>query len=532
MGILRRSFLLIIFTFHLSPFTLQAQYKVSHLEKPINTTGSETGAIRVGDTILAYSTMPAEKGGSKMFNFNSAQMQVWQARISRSGKLARPRPSRWSLNTKRDHTGNLALDPYTNDLYFTRCRVGDPDLRCEIWWAKKQRRGWTKAQPLRSSKKNENSTLNTEHHTATHPAVARLADSTVILYFVSDRPGGMGGMDIWYTLVKNGVAGECVNLGPQVNSPADEITPFYDQRNGVLYFSSNRVGGKGGYDIYCAVGQRNTWQRAEAVCQCLNSEQNDIYFTITQRDSATGIPVAGYLSSNRADSYFLNDSMCCNDIYRWELEGERLKVKGEMADTIIVAQQDTSYLSPFTSHLSPFIFPLFLYFHNDEPDPASRKGTTDVSYSDCQRRYAQLRGEYLSHQTSADDSAMMQQFFDSCVVGNYERVEQLFDYVEEQLDEGRSVVLTIAGYASPVFHSDYNQLLSERRIASFINMLRAWRGGLFADAMDNRRLTVEKKPMGVDNHSQLLTPNSSLNTIYSLPAATSRRIEILSCEVR
>ena len=514
--------LLTILLLLLLPFTLQAQYKVTHLEKPLNTVGSETGALRVGDTVLVYSTMPPEKVGKKMFGFSNAQMQVWQARIARNGKLSRPKPSRWGLNLRREHTGNMALDPMTNNLYFTRCRVGDPDLRCEIFWAKKQKRGWSKPQPLRGK-------VNSSDFTATHPTVGRLADSTVILYFVSNREGGMGGMDIWYTLVKNGVAGECVNLGPQVNSPADEITPYYDQTNGVLYFSSDRSGGKGGHDIYCAVGQRNTWQKAESVCGCLNSEQNDIYFTISQRDPATGIPVSGYLSSNRADSYFLNDSMCCNDIYQWKLDDEKLKVKNEMADTTFVAQQDTTYLSPLASRLSPFMFPLFLYFHNDEPDPTSRKGTTDVSYTDCQRRYAQLRSEYVGRQTSAADSALMEEFFDSCVVGNYERVEELFDYIEEQLDEGKGVVLTIAGYASPVFHSDYNQLLSERRIASFINMLRAWRGGLFADAIDDRRLSIVQKPHGAVAPT---TASQSSDPVYGLPAAISRRIEVLSCEVR
>jgi len=218
----------IILSFQLSTFNCaQAQYTVKHLERPYNTTGSETGAIRVGDTIMAFSAMPPEKSGGKMFNFNSAQMKVYQARIARSGKLARPKLNRWGLNTRRDHTGNLALDPLTNDIYFTRARVGDPDLRCEIWWAKKLRRGWSKPQRLRGK-------VNTGTHTATHPAVGRLADSTVILYFVSDRPGGMGGMDIWYSLVRNGAAGECVNLGPQVNSTADDITPFYDQPNGGL----------------------------------------------------------------------------------------------------------------------------------------------------------------------------------------------------------------------------------------------------------------------------------------------------------
>ena len=510
--------LLTILLLLLLPLSLQGQYTVTHLEKPYNTMGSETGALRVGDTVLVYSSMPPEKDGNKMFGFSSAQMQVWQARIARSGKLARPKPSRWNLNTRREHTGNLALDPYTNDLYFTRCRVGDPDLRCEIFWAKKQRRGWSKPQPLRGK-------VNTDNYTATHPAVGRLADSTVILYFVSDREGGMGGMDIWYTLVKNGVAGECVNLGPQVNSPADEITPYYDQVNGVLYFSSDRTGGKGGYDIYCAVGQRNTWQKAEAVCQCINSEQNDIYFTISQRDSATGIPVSGYLSSNRADSYFLNDSMCCNDIYRWEIDSSELGVRSyELVDSV-----DT--VTPNSKHIThnPFMFPLFLYFHNDEPDPMSRQATTATSYQECQRRYAQLRREYVERQTSAADSALMEEFFDSCVVGNYERVEALFDYVEEQLDDGKGVVLTIAGYASPVFQSEYNQLLSERRIASFINMLRAWRSGMFADAMDDGRLTLVQRPHGAVEPT---TASQSADPVYGLPAAMARRIEILSCEVK
>ena len=511
--------LLTILLLLLLPLSLQGQYTVTHLEKPYNTMGSETGALRVGDTVLVYSSMPPEKDGNKMFGFSSAQMMVYQARIARNGKLARPKPSRWGLNTRREHTGNLALDPLTNDLYFTRCRVGDPDLHSEIWWARKQKRGWSKPQRLRGA-------VNTDSYTATHPAVGRLADSSVILYFVSDREGGMGGMDIWYTLVKNGVAGECVNLGPQVNSPADDITPYYDQPNGVLYFSSDRMGGKGGYDIYCAVGQRNTWQRAEAVCGCLNSEQNDIYFTISQRDSATGIPLAGYLSSNRADSYFLNDSMCCNDIYEWKAESGKWKDEEENPDTLYV---DTITQNSKLKTQNYFMFPLFLYFHNDEPDPKSILPTTATAYPECQRSYAALRNEYIALQGNHEDSMMMELFFDTCVVGNYQRVEELFDYVEEQLDEGHSVVLTISGYASPLFKSEYNMALSERRIASFINMLLSWRGGFFANAIDDGRLTVVKSPHGAVEPT---TESQSKDPVYGLPAALARRIEILSCEVK
>ena len=505
----------LIFFFQLSPFnSATAQYKVVHLEAPYNTAGSETGAIRVGDTILAYSTMQPTKGNNKMFHFATSQMNVFQARISKEGKIAKPRSSRWGINSKRDHTGNIALDPWTNDLYFTRCRIDDPELRCEIWRARKLKRGWAEPKKLRGA-------VNLEGYTATHPAVGRLKDSTVILYFISNRPGGIGGMDIWYTLLKGDRSGDCVNLGPQVNSPADEITPFYDQRNEALYFSSDRMGGKGGHDIYCSVGQRNTWQRAEVVCGCLNSEQNDIYYTVTDHDPATGIPIGGYLASNRADSYYLNDSMCCNDLYRWGLD-TAFVLDHLAADT--VESTDT-----IVERVRRFMFPLFLYFHNDEPDPMSRQPVTETAYNECQRSYAARRSEYIAKQKNSIDSAMMDLFFDTCVVGNYQRVEQLFDYIESLLDDGKSVILTIAGYASPVFKSEYNQVLSQRRIVSFINMVRTWRGGVFEDAMTDGRLFVRQQPHGAVEPT---TESQSKDPVYGLPAAIARRIEILSCEVR
>ena len=504
-----------IFTFQFSLFnSAKAQYKVVHLEAPYPTAGSETGAVRVGDTILAYSSMQPAKGKNTQFRFATSQMSVFQARISKNGKVAKPRPSRWGINSKRDHTGNLALDPWTNDLYFTRARIDDPELRCEIWRARKLKRGWAEPKKLRGD-------VNLDGYTATHPAVGRLKDSTVILYFVSNRPGGAGGLDLWYTLLRGDRSGECVNLGPQVNSPADEITPFYDQPNQVLYFSSDRMGGRGGHDIYCAVGQRNTWQAAQSVCGCLNSEQNDIYFTVTDRDSATAFPLGGYLASNRADSYYLSDSMCCNDLYRWGLDSS-IVLEHVAADTV-------ESIDTIAERVRRFLFPLFLYFHNDEPDPMSRLATTATAYPDCQRRYAALRDDYLRQQKSIADSAMMTEFFDSCVGGNYSRVEQLFDYIESLLDDGKQVTVTIAGYASPVFHSDYNRVLSERRIGSFINMVRAWHGGFFGDAMDDGRLILRQQPHGAVEPT---TESQSKDPVYGLPAALARRIEILSCEVR
>lgn len=493
---------------------LMAQYHVVHLEKPLNTPGSETGALRLGDTVLVFSSMPPTVRTNSQFDMGGGVMQVYQARIAKNGKIARPKMDRWGLNSRRDHTGNLAVDPWTKDLYFTR---GDVEtLDCEIYFAKKKkRRGWEKPVKLKGP-------VNLKGYTSTQPAVGRLGDSTVILYFVSNRPGGLGGHDIWYTLIKNGKSTECVNPGPMINSAADELTPFYDQRNGVLYFSSDRAGGKGGHDIYCAAGQRNTWQKAEPVCGCLNSEENDLYFNIIDYDSVTGRPLSGFMASNRKDSYFLTDTSCCNDLYRWEADSI-------MWEKNVVAIDTVESIDTIQQRVRRFMFPLFLYFHNDDPDPQSNEVVTKTTYADCQRHYVTLRKEYMAKQRNSNDSTLMTLFFDTCVVGNYNRVEELLDYVESLLDAGHQITITIAGFASPVYRTDYNLNLSRRRIVSFINMIRAWRGGVFEDALDDGRLFISQKPHGAVEPT---TESQSKDPVYGLPAALARRIEILGCEIR
>jgi hypothetical protein len=75
-----------------------------------------------------------------------------------------------------------------------------------------------------------------------------------VMVFASDRPGGLGGFDLYYSLSKNGKWGSPVNLGPGINTSSDEYRPIInshpDFTNLFMFFSSNRSGGKGGYDLY------------------------------------------------------------------------------------------------------------------------------------------------------------------------------------------------------------------------------------------------------------------------------------------
>jgi hypothetical protein len=74
------------------------------------------------------------------------------------------------------------------------------------------------------------------------------------MVFTSDRPGGLGGFDLYYSIFKKGKWSAPVNMGPRVNTSSDEYRPVIgyhpDFLNVFLMFSSNRPGGKGGFDLY------------------------------------------------------------------------------------------------------------------------------------------------------------------------------------------------------------------------------------------------------------------------------------------
>ncbi len=104
-----------------------------------------------------------------------------------------------------------------------------------------------------------------------HPAFSQ--DGRTLI-FSSDRPGGMGGMDL-YRCVRNGTGWSAPeNLGPAVNSPLDEVYPRL-QTDGRLHFSSNRPGGMGGLDIYLAQAQEGGWLHPEAMPAPINSIHNE-----------------------------------------------------------------------------------------------------------------------------------------------------------------------------------------------------------------------------------------------------------------
>ncbi len=116
------------------------------------------------------------------------------------------------------------------------------------------------------------------------------------LYFVSDRAGGQGGLDIWSTQMDDdGNCSPAKNLGPLINTPDDEITPFYHFTSSTLFYSSNGMGGFGGFDIVKSSfnADDSTWAKPKNLEAPFNSPRDDAYFVMDR------LQQHGYFSSDR-----------------------------------------------------------------------------------------------------------------------------------------------------------------------------------------------------------------------------------------
>ena len=132
-----------------------------------------------------------------------------------------------------------------------------------------------------------------------HPSLS--ADGKT-LYFASDRPGGMGGMDLYRMRMEDVFTyGDVENLGEAVNTPGDEAFPFVRSTDNLLFFASNGHPGLGGYDIFMAhFNSEGKVVEPQNLGAPINSRMDDFSF-VNNADQT-----AGYFSSNRADTSFSN----------------------------------------------------------------------------------------------------------------------------------------------------------------------------------------------------------------------------------
>lgn len=179
-----------------------------------------------GQTII-YSRV---ENGNEDFFTSTLKNGAWQ--------LAKPLST--AINTADFNEGAQSLSPDGRYLFFTGCNRPKGYGSCDIYITQRTGKDW--AQPV-----NLGTAINGKYWDS-QPAIS---PDVSTLYFASNRPGGFGGSDIWKsTIGDDGKWTKPVNLGPTVNTPFDETTPFMHADNQTLYFSSDGWPGMGGKDIF------------------------------------------------------------------------------------------------------------------------------------------------------------------------------------------------------------------------------------------------------------------------------------------
>jgi hypothetical protein len=419
------------------------------------------------------------------------------------------------INNPKYHNGNFCFNHDKTKLYFTRCPIASKkDKHCAIWVADFNSEKWEKPQKL-------DKIINQNGCNTSQPFIV-YAEDYQILFFVSDRKSGFGGMDIWYSLMHENVFSEPTNAGSIINTAGDEITPFYHTKTKTLYFSSDWHEGLGGFDIFKSKGELGAWEKPLNAGYPLNSSANDMYFTINEVDDD------GFLTSNRIGSYYATDATCCNDIYEYRWLGKPLNIH---RDTFLV--KNTTHITKSIND----ILPITLYFHNDEPNPRTLATTTDKDYQKTLEEYVAMKDLYKTEYSKGlhgeeKDKAKnaIDTFFTQTVGKGFAHLKQFTEWLLEDLTQGNNVTITIIGFASPLHSDDYNANLSSRRISSLKNYIRNQK--IFDNYLDTatmgNKLRFIEDPRGKRFAAEYVSgnPNDIRNSVYSIAAGLERRIQI------
>ncbi len=280
---------------------------IFRLDSTINNPHMEQAPRYLNDTTIIFTSLKTDT-----LAYHSIHQRA--GRPVRQLYVAQKKSEGWKLaghfngvfNIDSIDTGNGILSPDGERFYFTRCSENrHHDMNCKLYVSRLTNQEWEKPKKLGKN-------INIPNYTSTQPTIGNCYDKNLdVIYFVSDRPDGYGGLDIWYTIYNKRTRRhkKPVNAGSFINTPGNEITPFYHLPTKTLYFSSDTWPGYGGYDIFHTTGELAGWGSVKNLKQPVNSPVDELYYTL--HDDQT----EGFFTSNRPGSDFLFHESCCDDIY-------------------------------------------------------------------------------------------------------------------------------------------------------------------------------------------------------------------------
>ena len=252
------------------------KYNPTNLGQGVNTTDSEyfPALTADGETLI----FTRQVNGNEDFWTSQFKNNTWNSATPLSTKI----------NTTKYNEGAQTISPDGKYLFFTGCNRPDGLGRCDVYVSHREGKDW--GEPYNVGKP-----VNSEYWES-QPAIS--PDGRT-LYFISNRPGGSGGYDIWKsTITDDAKWGPAINLGPEINTPYDENTPFLHADGKTLYFSSDGWPGFGNKDIYYSrMDDNDKFQKPINLGYPINSFENESGLIV----SADGN--LGMFSSNLKDGF-------------------------------------------------------------------------------------------------------------------------------------------------------------------------------------------------------------------------------------
>ena len=307
----------------------KGQFEVKNLA--VNSTEQDFGVTYFKNEIVYTSSKHDINAAYRRWNGNNLPfLDLYSGKLEENGEITNSKKMS-SLNKKYhegpasyNKTGNIII--YTQDNY--QSKSSDGIRKLELMESTFKDGEWSEKIPF---------ALNNKEYSVGHPSLS--ADGNT-LYFASDMPGGIGGVDI-YRVIRNadGTWGKAENLGEKINTEGNEMFPFVHE-SGMFFFSSDGRPGLGGLDVFVSQLKNNQFAKVINLGTPVNGSKDDFSFVLNESKTK------GYFASNREGGKGDDDIYSFNLLKQFQfgktIKGVALDKAGEILANVKVELVDNN----------------------------------------------------------------------------------------------------------------------------------------------------------------------------------------------